>query len=112
MWIDEKLFTVEQSFNRQNDRILATSLQEVNDRGRINDGMAHPAAVMVWCGVTEDHKTDLIFVEQGVKISADNYIADILDPLFDDWVPKHYPNGDFLFQQDSAPAHCAKKTQQ
>ena len=50
------------------------------------------------------------FVKPGVKINSDYYIKHILKPLIREDVPKLYPNGDFVFHQDSAPSHTAKKT--
>ncbi|HEX4849959.1 MAG TPA: helix-turn-helix domain-containing protein, partial [Puia sp.] len=39
------------------------------------------------------------------------YEEQILKPLRDEWMNALYPDGDMCFQQDSAPAHRAKKSQ-
>uniref|UniRef100_A0A914E786 Uncharacterized protein n=1 Tax=Acrobeloides nanus TaxID=290746 RepID=A0A914E786_9BILA len=48
VFTDEKLFTVEQAFNRQNSRILAKSIEEVNKNGRQVSRDAHPLQVMIF----------------------------------------------------------------
>ena len=58
------------------------------------------------------------FVEKGIKINADYYQTEILESVL---IPKTnlsfpnanslYPGGAWTFQQDSAPAHRAKTTQ-
>ena len=70
IWTDEKMFSVEADFNRQNDRVLAVTIDDVpiNERSVFRSQGA--ASVMVWAGVTScGKKTPLIFVDQGVKIN-------------------------------------------
>ncbi|CAH1968545.1 unnamed protein product [Acanthoscelides obtectus] len=94
LFTDEKIFTIEEKFNRQNDKVYARSSQEASEIiPRVERGH-HPASVMVWWGVSYEGVTQLHFCKQGVKTKAANYQSDILDPI-----------------QDSAPAHKAKSTQ-
>ena len=76
---DEKLFTVEQAFNPQNDRVLAKrgegSLNGINRVNRVQK----PQSVMVWAAVTSTGKSPLIFVPSGVKINTREYISTILE---------------------------------
>ena len=109
LWTDEKLFTVEQAFNKQNNRILASSIANASDR--IVERCAHPASVMVWAGVTSRFKTPLIFVEPGVKIDKHYYIDKILEAVVIPWARKTFKSKKWLFQQDGAPAHTARLTQ-
>lgn len=51
---DEKLFTVEMSFNKQNNRVIAKSIQDANNNGRMVQRKGHAASVMVWAAVTSD----------------------------------------------------------
>ena len=78
LFTDEKLFSIEQSFNRQNTRLLAKNSEETNRNGRIVHRKSHPASVMVWAGVCATGRTPLVFVEKGAKINTDIYLNDIM----------------------------------
>ncbi|GFV89236.1 uncharacterized protein TNCV_285691 [Trichonephila clavipes] len=67
---------------------------------------------MVWNGICASGKTPLVFVEEGVKISQKVCQKDILEVVVLLWAPKHFRNANWTFQQDSTPAHKAKKTQE
>ncbi|XP_076056360.1 uncharacterized protein LOC143034310 [Oratosquilla oratoria] len=58
---------------------------------------------MVWGGIC---------VEQGVKINKDVYRRDILEAVVLPWTQQHFGDAEWTFQQDSAPAHRAKTTQE
>ncbi|EYC22754.1 hypothetical protein Y032_0016g2928 [Ancylostoma ceylanicum] len=60
---DEKLFSVEATFNRQNKRIIARNLQGANSSGRLVAKKAHSASVMACTFITSDGKSPLIFVD-------------------------------------------------
>ncbi|XP_065671827.1 uncharacterized protein LOC136089696 [Hydra vulgaris] len=77
LFADKCLFTVEQFVNHQNDRIIAGNVQEANQKGRIASKTAHPQAGMVFGAITGDGKMPLVFVDQGVKTRAQNYLNDI-----------------------------------
>lgn len=111
LFSDEKVFTVEQKFNSQNDRLLVPNISAANSAGRFVSRSSHPAALMVWAGITSDGKTPLIFIPQGVKINKDNYIQQVLEAVVEPWACTHFGNKKWTFQQDSAPAHAAKMTQ-
>ena len=72
---------------------------------------SHPKGVMVWLGISANGVTKVRFIEPGVKINSDYYIDKVLKPVIRNDIPRLYPNGDCLFQQDSAPSHGSKKTQ-
>jgi transposase len=105
---DKKLFTVDQVYNRRNDRIIVdqgTPATPVNKT-------KHPASVMVLGIVASDgNKCPAIFVPAGVKVNTEAYI-DLLETKMLPWLRKTYPKGNYVFQQDGAPAHTSKKTQQ
>ncbi|XP_053205949.1 uncharacterized protein LOC128390280 [Panonychus citri] len=65
---------------------------------------------MVWIGMSARGLTQPIFVEPGAKINAQYYISAILTPFIDDLAPQLYPEGGYIFHQDSAPSHSAKVT--
>ena len=62
----------------------------------------------VWTAVTADVKSPLVFVDEGVKLNQENYRTSILQSAFLPWAQKQT----FSFQEDSAPAHEAKKTKE
>ncbi|EYC39473.1 hypothetical protein Y032_0655g1201 [Ancylostoma ceylanicum] len=105
VFTDEKVFTVEQAFNKQNDRVYARSQPNCPVERR-----SHPKSVMVFAGITADGKTPLIFVPQGIKINSSNYLA-ILKEEFYRWAQKHSGSRHFVFQQDGAPSHKAAVVQ-
>lgn len=107
---DEKLFTIEATVNNQNDRVYAKSSADIDDSVRIVFRRQKPSSLMVWAAVSKSWKSPLIFVEQGVKINTDRYINDILVPAFEE-MKKHFKDQPFTFQQDGAPSHTSRKTQ-
>ncbi|GBM38121.1 hypothetical protein AVEN_222860-1 [Araneus ventricosus] len=67
---------------------------------------------MVWDGICANGKTPLVFVDEGVKINHKVYRRDILKAVVLPWAKRHFGNVNWTFQQDSAPAHKTKKTQE
>ena len=108
LFTDEKLFTVEQAYNRQNDRMWST---EAPGTSAIVEHRQKPQSVIVWGGISASGKTPLVFVDQGVKINQDVYRRDILQSVVLPWAQQHVGAAHWTFQQDSAPAHSAKNTQ-
>ena len=75
LFSDEKIFTIEQSFNHQNDRIWSRELPQERFVGRSQK----PKSVMVWAGVTHNGKTPLVFIEEGAKVNQNVYRQKILE---------------------------------
>ena len=69
-----------------------------------------PKGVMVWLGISAKGCTKPRFVKPGVKINSDYYINNVLKPFIREDVPNLYPEGNYVFHQDSAPSHRSKKT--
>ena len=109
---DEKLFSVQQSHNHQNDRVLARSLEAIPGNAGKVFRTQKPASVMVWAAVSERGKTPLVFVPQGVKINKERYIEDILEGALLPWCNSVYGDEVWTFQQDGATSHTARVTQQ
>jgi len=65
---------------------------------------------MASVGISSRGPSKVFFVEPGAKINADYYIIKVLKQFSRDIRHKLFPNVDFIFHQDSAPAHAAKKT--
>lgn len=109
LFTDEKIFTVEQYHNHQNDRVWASSAPGPS---AIIEHRQAPQSVMVWAGICSSGKTPLIFVDRGVKMNQEIYRRDILEKVVLPWSQQHFGGQDWTFQQDSAPAHRANKTQE
>lgn len=89
-------------------------LSSVNDRPRAGRPrtIRTPAAIKaIWWGVSYEGVTKLHFCEQGVKTRAINYQSDILEKVVKPVSNTLFAGKQWIFQQDSAPAHKAKSTQ-
>ena len=106
---DGKMFTVEAKFNSQNNRILAKSADSIPTSVKSVFRRQKPASVMVWAFLSESWNTPHIFLKEGAKINANQYIDDILTPAHAQ-MKKHFKDRPFTFQ-DIAPSHTANKTQ-
>ena len=111
LFSDEKTFTVEESHNSQNDRILAPSSKSISIEEKFVDRVQKPKYLMVWAGVSANCRTNMIFVPEGVKIDSKTYKELILESEIKHAGTKLFKNEDWIFQQDSAPAHASKATQ-
>ncbi|TLO71586.1 hypothetical protein FEG37_18500, partial [Acinetobacter baumannii] len=79
LFTDEKIFTIEQHFNKQNDRIYAQSSKEASQLvDRVQRGH-YPTSVMVWWGISYEGVTEPYFCEKGIKTSAQVYQDTILE---------------------------------
>lgn len=104
---DEKLWTVDQARNSRNDRYLASEVNEVPPVNRTK----HPASAMMLGVVASDgEKMPPHWFPKGLKIGAKEYI-EVMQMVVKPWLDVTYPNGGYVFQQDSAPGHKAKVTQ-
>jgi hypothetical protein len=65
---------------------------------------------MVWGGIYSKGKTKQRIVKKGTKINSVYYIENILKPFLAEDIPRLYPKSDYIFHQDSAPAHSLKMT--
>ena len=70
----------------------------------------NPKSVMVWIAMSANGLSKPRFVPPHTKMNAQLYIKHILRPFFRYDAKKLYPNGNFVFHQDSAPSHTAKVT--
>jgi inhibitor of nuclear factor kappa-B kinase subunit alpha len=109
---DEKYFRVQETHNSQNVRIYAACIQDIPEEERTVQRFKHESKVMIWCGISKKAKFPMVFIEPGVKVNAKYYKTKILRDVVKVEGERIYKNGDWVFQQDSAPAHKAKKTQQ
>jgi DNA-binding Lrp family transcriptional regulator len=104
---DKKIFTVDQAYNRRNDRVIVN----VGEPGTPVNKTKHPQGIMVLGIVASDgRKCPPIFVPQGEKVNTEAYIG-LLEANLLPWLRKNYPAGNYVFQQDGAPAHTSNRTQ-
>jgi transposase len=104
---DKKIFTVDQAYNRRNDRMIVGQGESAAPVPKTK----HPASCMVLGIVASDgKKCPPIFIPAGAKVNTDMYI-DLLSTHLVPWLRKNYPKGNYVFQQDGAPCHTSKKTQ-
>ncbi|KPJ20472.1 Transposable element Tc3 transposase [Papilio machaon] len=99
LFSDEKFFSVEESYNKQNDKVYAHSSEEASN------------SLMVWLGVSYWGLTEVHFCEKGVKTNAVVYQNTVLTNLAEPVSHTMFNNRHWVFQQDSAPAHRAKSIQ-
>ena len=111
LFTDDKIFTIEESFNYWNDRVYAWSSREASEIVPKDERGHHPSSVMVWWGVSYSGATQLHFCEKGVKTSVKVYENTVLEPIVRGLNTTLFRNQLWTFKQDSAPAHKAKCTQ-
>jgi len=76
--MDEKIFTIEEQYNRQNDKIYAQTSYEVKEKVPRVQRCHHPSYVMVLLGCPHQGLTSLNFCDEGVKTGARVYQEDVL----------------------------------
>lgn len=108
---DEKLFLLQESHNTQNDRVYATSLDNIPTNKRQVQRFQNVSSVMVWGAISRRAKLPLVFIEKGVKINQQYYKDEVLKKFLLPEAKKIYGDDYYCFQQDSAPAHAAKSVQ-
>lgn len=104
---DEKNFTQDQKCNSRNNRWLASDPSEVP----VVSKTKFPQTVMV-LGVVSNEGDVMppFFFEKGLKVNAQVYV-DVLRDHVKPWMDTIAKGRKYTFQQDGAPAHTAKLTQ-
>lgn len=108
---DEKIFTIQQFVNKQNDRVWLACKSTDNLEQRVAYRKQGPASVMVWAAVTAEGRTPLVFIDQGVKVNQQVYRQRVLSRALMPWARDQFGSRPWTFQQDSAPSHKARATQ-
>jgi len=70
LFTDEKIFTIEEQYNRQNDKIYAQISREAKEKVPRAQRGHRPSHVMVWWGVSNQGVTPLHFCKKHVKTGA------------------------------------------
>ena len=105
IFTDEKIFTIEEALNSQNDRIISYKASTIDPALKYLPRVQKPLSVMVWAGISAVGRTPLIFVPSGVKINSITYCNLILEPVVKNLSENMFNGESFIFQQDGAPAH-------
>ena len=108
VFTDEKKFDVQQCLNHRNDRVWS---RDGSVEGRRVSQLQNPLSVMVWAAIRATGRSSLVFVPSGVKLNSQRYISDILEAELLPWACKHFVGAPWTLQQDSAPSHGSKMTQ-
>lgn len=107
---DEKNFYLNPPVNHQNDRVWSTGKKrDINEDRLLVERAKFAKHVMVSAGVCYGGKGRLHFIPEKAKVSAKLYVETLLPKLIED-CNSVLPSG-FIFQQDGAPAHTSKLTQ-
>jgi len=112
LFSDEKLFCVDRVLNRRNNRYISVKpAEDVPDHVKHVSKTKNPAKVMV-LGVVASNgkKCPPVFIPQKERINADAYIKMLTTNVLP-WIRETFPDGNYVWQQDGAPCHTAKKTQ-
>jgi hypothetical protein len=108
LFSDEKYFSLEGVFNRQNECVYAASQQDADERGGINQKTKYPKRSMVWLGACKNGLTSPIIFKPGETLSHENYIEVVLPHA---QAEGQRPLGDdFIYQQGNVIPHTHKKS--
>jgi inhibitor of nuclear factor kappa-B kinase subunit alpha len=104
-----KIFTIEEQYNNQYNKIYNQKSLEVRSEGA---GGHQPSYGMVWWGVSHQGVTPLHFCKKAVKTGARVYQEDVLQGAVKPLNMTVFNGQKWVFQQNSALAHKAKTTQE
>ncbi|KAI6659725.1 hypothetical protein LOD99_10694 [Oopsacas minuta] len=90
LFSDEKIFTIQEVTNSQNDRITSATRSSISEKYRYVSHIQRAQSVMVWA--------PLIFVPPGVKLNATTYRDLILEPVLQNLGETMFNGEPFIFQ--------------
>ena len=112
IFTDEKDFTLEVARNRQNDRVYGKRKRDIAPNRLYHKTSRFTKKVMVSAGVSWKGKTRIHFIDtECTKVNSESY-KNLLEIGLLQVSRRLYPNEDWVFQQDGAPAHTSKTTQE
>ncbi len=109
LFVDEKIFTIEQKFNRQNNKVYLDIIRGQSKSSTIRRGY-HPSSEMVWW-MSWNGATVIYFCMPGVKKTAEIYEKTILEPVVKSLNDTLFKWQRWIIQQDSTLAHKSKHCQ-
>jgi inhibitor of nuclear factor kappa-B kinase subunit alpha len=111
LFSDEKMFLLQDQHNQQNDRVYAAQLSEIPRNNLAIQRFQNVSRVMVFGCFSKNWKLPLLFIEPNVKINTGFYVDNVLKTHVLPLAKQHFKNQPYCFQQDSAPSHQSKTTQ-
>lgn len=108
LFTDEKYFSLEGVFNRQNERVYAVSREDADQQGGINQTSKYPKRIMIWLGASKNGLTSPIIFQPGETLSHENYINVVLPHARVEG--ERLLGTDFIYQQDNATPHVHRKS--
>ena len=78
LFSDEKYFTLNGIFNRQNDTIFAASGDEADEAKVTHEKTKFPGKLMVWLGVCHKGLTKPIIFNKNETLKKENYVENVL----------------------------------
>ena len=112
IFTNEKDFTIEVERNRQNDVLYGHKKKEIPGDRLYHETSRFSKKLMVSAGVSMRGKTRIHFIDTSkTKVNSEFYIKLLDDNLLPD-CRTLYPVNDFIFQQDGAPSHTSRITQE
>lgn len=119
LFSDESPFEIFQAPNRQNDRVWAHNSSQVP----VVETVKQPLKILVWGMMSYRGLSDLHIIPRGQTVTADYYVEEVMKKTAASAMQRREENGPptevkllpkmsrAIFQQDGAPAHHARKTQ-
>jgi len=107
---DETTFCIHSWYNSQNSRIYAVNKSQIPSYELLQQKKCFPTKIMVFLAVCYHGKLPPIFIQQGIRLNANNYQQLVLTPTINA-VNDIYGRQRWVWQQDSAPCHSAISTQ-
>ena len=107
---DEALFRLDESSGQTKIQYLRSDQSRSEAEPFIH--REHSKSVMVWVAMSANGLSRPLFIDSNVKINHQVYIDKVLKPFIRVDLPKLYPDGDYVFQQDSAHSHRSNKVAQ
>jgi len=112
LFTGEKIFTIEEQYSHQNDKIYAQTSREAKEKFPRVQKHHHSFTHHGLVGVSHQGVTTFHFCEKGVKTGARVYQEDMLQGVMKPLNTTLFNGQKWVFQQDSAPEHRAKTTQE
>src|SRR5689334_22343671 len=103
LFSDEKYFSLEGVFNRQNECVYAVSREDADKRGCIKQQAKYLKRIMVRLGASKNGLTSPIIFTPWETLLRKNYIEVVLSHAQSEG--SRLLDDDFIFQQDNATSH-------
>ena len=109
-WSDEKMFACNQVWNKQNTRLIASSVKALDPEHRFVQKKQGGPKVMVWIAFSSHTKSRIIAIPSGSKMNSEVYQEQILEKEVRRAGTKYFNGRPWLYQQDGAPSHTSRSS--